>query len=183
VPELARDERAMQIGARLFANNCSTCHGTDAHGARGFPNLADADWLYGGEPERLTETIAGGRNGIMPGWRENLGDDGVRQVAQHVLALAGRAADTKLAAAGAEIFTSKCAGCHGSDGGGNAAMGAPNLTDNIWLYGGSEAALVKTIGDGRNGHMPAQQGLLGAERVHLLAAYVWSLSNPPRTQP
>jgi cytochrome c oxidase cbb3-type subunit 3 len=179
VPELARDARAMQIGARLFANNCSTCHGTDAHGARGFPNLADADWLYGGEPERITETISQGRNGIMPGWRENLGEDGLKQVVQHVIALSGREADASLAAAGAEIFASKCAGCHGSDGSGNTAMGAPKLNDNVWLYGGSEASLVRTIGDGRNGHMPAQQGNLGSERVHLLAAYVWSLSNPP----
>jgi cytochrome c oxidase cbb3-type subunit 3 len=177
IKELARDERAMKIGGRLFANNCSTCHGTDAHGARGFPNLTDPDWLYGGEPERIVETISNGRNGLMPAWQASLGDEGVKQVANHVLTLAGRKADTAQAAAGEKIFAGSCAGCHGADGRGNPMLGAPNLADSVWLYGGSEAALIKTIAEGRNGHMPAQKEILGAERVHLLAAYVWSLSH------
>jgi cytochrome c oxidase cbb3-type subunit 3 len=167
----------MKIGGRLFANNCSTCHGTDAHGARGFPNLTDADWLYGGAPERIVETIRDGRNGMMPAWKDSLGESGVKQVTQHVLALAGRKADAKLAAEGATHFATNCAGCHGGDGKGNQMLGAPDLTDNVWLHGGSEASIAKTIGEGRNGHMPAQKDILGAERVHLLAAYVWSLSN------
>ncbi|MFZ5562289.1 MAG: cytochrome-c oxidase, cbb3-type subunit III [Pseudomonadota bacterium] len=177
IEALAKDERAMKIGGRLFANNCATCHGTDAHGAPGFPNLTDSDWLYGGSPERIVETISSGRNGMMPGWQASLGDEGVKQVANHVLALAGRKADAAQAAAGEKIFASSCAGCHSTDGGGNAAMGAPKLADSVWLYGGSEAALIKTIAEGRNGHMPAQKDILGAERVHLLAAYVWSLSH------
>ncbi len=176
IEQLAQDERAMQIGGRLFANNCSTCHGTDAHGARGFPNLTDADWLYGGAPERIVETISNGRNGMMPAWQASLGDAGVKQVANHVLALSGRKANRELAAAGEKLFASNCAGCHGADGSGNPLLGAPNLADNVWLYGGSEASLLKTIGEGRNGHMPAQGEILGDERVHLLAAYVWSLS-------
>lgn len=178
VEQLAKDERAMKIGGRLFANNCSTCHGTDAHGARGFPNLSDGDWVHGGTPERIEETIAGGRNGMMPAWRDSLGDAGVKQVAHYVMSLSGRKADGTLAVAGEKIFAANCAGCHGADGKGNAMIGAPNLSDNVWLYGGSEATLVKTIAEGRQGHMPAQRDTLGAERVHLLAAYVWSLSHP-----
>lgn len=177
IEQLAKDERAMQIGARLFANNCSTCHGTDAHGARGFPNLTDADWLYGGEPSRIVETISGGRTGIMPAWKDGLGEEGVQQTVQYVLTLSGRKADRAQAAAGKHIYETKCAGCHGTDGSGNPMMGAPRLNDKVWLYGGSEATLAKTIGEGRTGHMPAQLQNLGAERVHLLAAYVWSLSH------
>lgn len=177
IEELAKDERAMKIGGRLFANNCSTCHGTDANGARGFPNLTDADWLWGGEPDRIVETIMQGRTGMMPAWQAILGDDGVKKVSNHVLSLAGRKADARLAAAGAELFTNNCAACHGADGKGNPMMGAPNLTDSVWLYGGSEASVIRTIAEGRAGHMPAQQDVLGAERVHLLAAYVWSLSH------
>ncbi|MDF2445509.1 MAG: cytochrome oxidase Cbb3 [Moraxellaceae bacterium] len=177
IAELAKDERAMKIGGRLFANNCSTCHGTDANGAKGFPNLTDGDWLWGGEPDRIVETIMQGRTGMMPAWQAIIGDDGVKKVSHHVLALAGRKADAGLAAAGAEVFATNCAACHGGDGKGNPLMGAPNLTDNVWLYGGSEASVIKTVAEGRGGHMPAQQDVLGAERVHLLAAYVWSLSH------
>lgn len=176
IEQLANDARAMKIGGRLFANNCSTCHGTDAHGARGFPNLTDADWLHGGSSERIVETISNGRNGMMPAWQETLGDEGVKQLANYVLTLSGRQADSQLAAAGQNVFANNCAGCHGADGKGNPMIGAPNLSDSVWLYGGSEATLIKTIAEGRNGHMPAQLENLGAERVHLLAAYVWSLS-------
>lgn len=176
VETLAQDERAMKIGARLFANNCAACHGTDAHGARGFPNLTDADWLYGGASENLHETIMNGRNGMMPAWGETLGEDGVTQVAAYVQSLSGRKVDAGLAAAGQEKFA-VCAACHGADGKGNPMMGAPNLTDNVWLHGGSESAITKTIREGRKSHMPAQKDILGAERVHLLAAYVYSLSH------
>lgn len=178
VEELAKDPRAMQIGGRLFANNCAACHGSDAHGARGFPNLTDSDWLYGGEADRIVETITQGRNGMMPAWQPILGDDGVKQVANYVLTLSGRQADAGLAAAGKNVFASNCAACHGADGKGNPFMGAPNLTDGTWLYGGSLATIEQTIANGRNGHMPAQKDNLGDERIHLLAAYVWSLSHP-----
>ncbi|HET8730537.1 MAG TPA: cytochrome-c oxidase, cbb3-type subunit III [Moraxellaceae bacterium] len=177
IEELANDTRAMKIGARLFANNCAACHGTDAHGAKGFPNLTDNDWLYGGAPDRIVETITGGRQAMMPAWGPILGDDGVKKVANYVMSLSGKKHDTTLAAAGQQIFATNCAACHGADGKGNQMMGAPNLTDNIWLYGGSEKAIVETVTGGRNGHMPAQKEALGDERIHLLAAYVWSLSN------
>lgn len=176
VETLAQDERAMKIGGRLFANNCSVCHGTTAQGARGFPNLTDNDWLYGGAPATLHETIMNGRNGMMPAWGEALGEEGVAQVAAYVLSLSGRKVDAKLASAGQERFA-VCAACHGADGKGNTMMGAPNLTDNIWLHGGSESAVTKTIREGRQNQMPAQKDALGAERVHLLAAYVYSLSH------
>lgn len=178
VEELATDPRAMQIGARLFANNCSTCHGTDAKGARGFPNLTDQDWIHGGSPERIEETILNGRHGIMPAWKDGIGEDGVQQVAQYLLSLSGRQHDATQAKAGGTIYAGTCAVCHGASGDGVQLMGAPRLNDNIWLYGGSEASLVKTIAEGRVGHMPAQKDILGSERVHLLTAYVWSLSQP-----
>ena len=177
IEELAGDARAMKIGARLFANNCAACHGTDAHGAKGFPNLTDNDWLYGGTPDRIVETITGGRQAMMPAWGPILGDDGVKKVANYVMSLSGKKHDAALATAGQQIFATNCAACHGADGKGNQMMGAPNLADNIWLYGGSEKAIVETVTGGRNGHMPAQKEALGDERIHLLAAYVWSLSN------
>lgn len=177
IPELAKDARAMKIGGRLFANNCAACHGTDAHGARGFPNLTDSDWLYGGEPERIVETLTLGRTGMMPAWKDILGDEGVKKATHYVMSMAGRQADAGLAAAGQEIFATNCAACHGADGKGNPFMGAPNLTDKVWLYGGTEAAITHSLAEGRQGHMPAQKDILGDERIHLLSAYVWSLSN------
>lgn len=176
VEQLINDERAMKIGARLFANNCSVCHGTTARGAVGYPNLTDNDWLYGGTPDKIHETIMNGRNAAMPAWLGTLGEEGIDQVANYVMTLSGRKADATLAAAGKEKFA-VCAACHGADGKGNQMMGAPNLTDDIWLYGGSEAAIKKTLREGRAGKMPAQKEALGAERVHLLTAYVYSLSH------
>ncbi|MDP2226639.1 MAG: cytochrome-c oxidase, cbb3-type subunit III, partial [Moraxellaceae bacterium] len=176
VEVLAKDERAMQIGARLFANNCAACHGTDAHGGRGFPNLTDKDWLWGGTPEAIHSSILNGRNGVMPGWKDALGAQGVDEVVAYTLSLSGRSGlDAKQVAAGQGRFM-MCAGCHGADGTGNPMLGAPNLTDNIWLHGGSVASLTKTVMEGRNNQMPAQVDILGPERVHLLTAYVLSLS-------
>jgi cytochrome c oxidase cbb3-type subunit 3 len=179
VEKLARDSRAMQIGNRLFENNCAACHGSDAHGARGFPNLADSDWLHGGGTTQIEETILNGRDGMMPAWGPTLGEQGVREVASYALSLSGRKVDPALAAAGQARFA-MCAGCHGADGKGNQAIGAPNLTDTVWLYGGDEATVLKTITSGRQGHMPAWKDALGPERVHLLTAYIWSLSNNKR---
>ncbi|MDO8330447.1 MAG: cytochrome-c oxidase, cbb3-type subunit III [Fluviicoccus sp.] len=183
VPELAKDAGAMKIAGRLFADNCSVCHGADAHGSRGFPNLADSDWLYGGEPAQIVETLTNGRLSVqggskMPAWGEILGAQGVEEVANYVLSLSGRKlsdADQKLAEAGAGKFV-QCAACHGAEGRGNTAMGAPNLTDTVWLFGGNKEAVVETIAKGRNGHMPAWKDQLGEEKIHLLAAYVYSLS-------
>ena len=143
---LAADDDAMKTGERLYVNYCSVCHGSDARGARGFPNLRDDDWLYGGSPEAIKTTIMNGRNGAMPSWEAPLGGDaGVEQVANYVMTLSGRDADKALAAKGKEKFDMFCVACHSADGTGNQAMGAPNLTDNIWLYGGSLSAIKQTI--------------------------------------
>jgi cytochrome c oxidase cbb3-type subunit 3 len=165
------------MGERLFVNYCATCHGSDARGARGFPNLRDNDWLYGGDPETIEQTILNGRNGVMPAWESALGGEaGVADMTEYVLGLSGRTVDTAAAARGGEKFAMLCAACHGADGTGNQALGAPNLTDNIWLYGGSSTSVAETIAKGRNGVMPAHAEFLGKDKVHLLAAYVYSLS-------
>jgi cytochrome c oxidase cbb3-type subunit 3 len=178
IPELSKDRAAMKMGQRLFANYCSQCHGADAHGSFGFPNLTDNDWLYGGEPEQIEATITNGRNGVMPSWEAALGTQGIQQVAAHVLTLSGRESNAAEAEAGAKIFGMYCIACHGPDGKGNVALGAPNLTDNIWLYGGSPLMIQQTVRGGRNGQMPKWGERLGNEKVHLLAAYVYSLSHP-----
>ena len=174
---VAKDPQALKMGQRLFATNCAQCHGTDARGSFGFPNLTDNDWLYGGAPEQIETTIAHGRSGAMPAWEAALGNQGVVDVANYVITLSGRSADTKLAAAGAQQFAIYCMGCHGADAKGNQQIGAPNLSDNVWLYGGSPLLIQQTIRYGRNNTMPAWLDRLGAERVHLLAAYVYSLSH------
>jgi cytochrome c oxidase cbb3-type subunit 3 len=176
IVKLAGDPEAHKMGERLFVTYCAVCHGSDARGARGFPNLRDNDWLYGGAPEQIEQTILNGRNGVMPAWQDALGDQGVADVTQYVLSLSGRNVDQAAAARGKEKFQTLCVACHGPDGKGNQAIGAPNLTDNIWLYGGSEKAVTETISKGRNGQMPAHKEFLGEDKVHLLAAYVYSLS-------
>ena len=177
IPAVAADPQAREIGQRLFLNYCSQCHASDARGGRGFPNLTDDDWLYGGEPATIEATITGGRNGIMPPLGGMLGEDGVKNAANYVLSLSGAMHDAELAAKGKQTFVTICAACHGQDGKGNAALGAPNLTDRIWLYGGSLATIAETIRNGRNNKMPAWGEFLGKEKVHLLAAYVWGLSH------
>jgi cytochrome c oxidase cbb3-type subunit 3 len=178
IPALAKNEEAMKTGRRLFINYCSSCHGSDAGGAPGFPSLKDKDWLYGGSPENIETTILNGRMGNMPNLSAAIGgQEGVDELANYVLSLSGNAVDKAKAEAGKAKFA-VCAGCHGMDGKGNTTIGAPNLTDDIWLYGGSLGAIKKTISNGRNGVMPAHKDFLGTEKVHLLAAYVYSLSNP-----
>jgi cytochrome c oxidase cbb3-type subunit 3 len=176
IVKLAADPQAHKMGERLFVTYCAVCHGSDARGARGFPNLRDNDWLYGGSPEQIEQTILNGRNGVMPAWQDALGDQGVADVVQYVLSLSGRNVDPAAAARGKEKFQTLCVACHGPDGKGNQAIGAPNLTDNIWLYGGSQKAITETVSKGRNGQMPAQKDTLGEDKIHLLAAYVYSLS-------
>ncbi len=176
VAAIAKDPEALEIGGRLFANYCAQCHGSDAQGGGGFPNLTDNDWLYGGAPETIEQSILNGRQGTMPGWAAQLGDDGVKQVTAYVLSLSGREVDSALASAGKEKYMTFCAGCHGPDGKGNQALGAPNLTDKVWLYGGSQGAVEKSIREGRSGKMPAFKDFLGEDKVHLLAGYVYSLS-------
>ncbi len=173
---LAKDEEAMAAGRRLFMTYCAVCHGSDARGGPGFPNLADEDWLWGGDPESIKKSILDGRQAMMPAWGKTLGEQGVEEVAAYVLSLSGRQADPRLVEAGRQKYRTYCASCHGADGKGNPLMGAPNLTDGIWLYGGSPATIKETIRNGRKGRMPAHRALLGEEKAHLLAAYVWSLS-------
>lgn len=173
---LSQDPKALGIGRRLFVNNCAQCHGSDAKGAPGFPNLADKDWLYGGEPTTIQQTILHGRNGVMPAWGKVLGKSGVENVVAYVMSLSGMVSK-EAGAAGEATFKQICSACHGPDGKGNHALGAPNLTDRTWLYGGSRGILTQTVSYGRQGHMPAWQDFLGADKVHLAAAYVYSLSH------
>ena len=175
VARLVNERDAMQIGERLFSTYCTTCHGSDARGVRGFPNLRDGDWLYGETPEDIEFTITNGRQGAMPAWGPLLGESGVFQVAEYVRSLGGRDVDPVVAAKGRDIFQQNCAVCHGVDGTGNTQIGAPNLSDNIWLYGGSQKQIIESISNGRNGRMPAHGEFLGAARVHLLATYVFGL--------
>ena len=169
------DPAALNIGRNLFLNNCATCHGSDGGGAPGFPNLADDDWLWGGDADTVVTTIAQGRIGVMPPWGAVLGARGVEDMLSYVLSLTGRKLEAGDARAGAAKFAEICSACHGADGSGNAALGAPNLTDDIWLHGGSLAAVRDSIEKGRNGRMPAHSARLGETRIKLLAAYVLSL--------
>lgn len=175
---VAADPQAHAIGERLFLTYCAQCHGSDAHGNKGFPNLTDNDWLYGGTPEIIKTTILHGRNGQMPSMAAAVGTDkDVENVAHYVQSLSNANADPIKAVFGKAKF-GVCAACHGADAHGNQALGAPNLTDKIWLYGGSIDTIMETIRKGRNNVMPAFDSFLGEAKVHVLAAYVWSLSNP-----
>lgn len=176
---VAADAEARAIGQRLFLTYCAQCHGSDAGGGIGFPSLRDKDWLYGGEPETIKASIMEGRNGVMPALGSVVGGvEGATQVAHYVMSLSGRSHDTIKAVFGKEKFA-VCAGCHGMDGKGSKALGAPNLTDDIWLYGGSQDAIVQTVLMGRKGLMPAHKDFLGEAKVHVLAAYIYSLSVEP----
>jgi len=177
IEQLAKDEKAMASGQRLFLNYCATCHGSDAGGAIGFPNLSDKDWLYGGSGDQIKTSILDGRNGVMPPLGAGLTPEKLDAITAYVIQLSGREADPKLVEAGKSLYTElTCIACHGADGKGNALAGFPNLTDNIWLYGGSPGAIKETIKNGRSGKMPAHREFLGEEKAHLLAAYVYSLS-------
>jgi cytochrome c oxidase cbb3-type subunit 3 len=188
LPAVAADERGRQMGGRIFQNNCAQCHGSDARGSRGFPNLADSDWLYGGSPEAIKTSIANGRNGVMPAMAAAIGGaEDVTDVAHYVLSLSGSPHDSARAARGQAKFAA-CAACHGADAKGNQTLGAPNLTDKIWLYGATVAAITETITKGRGSNtltpgqsvMPAWKGSLTDAEIHLVAAYVYSLANSGR---
>ena len=177
--QLAGDAPAMAIGERLFMNNCAQCHGSDAHGSKGFPNLTDGDWLHGGSPEKISETIHNGRVGMMPPMVAAVGTpEEVRNVAHYVLSLSGSPHDSVRASLGKPKFAA-CAACHGMDGKGNQALGAPNLTDDVWLHGWGEAAIVAMVNDGKTNEMPAQAGKLTEPQLAVLTAYVWGKSNKP----
>ncbi|WP_367597827.1 cytochrome-c oxidase, cbb3-type subunit III [Pseudomonas fulva] len=187
VEEVAKDPQALKMGSRLFASNCSVCHGSDAKGAYGFPNLTDNDWRWGGEPETIKASIMNGRHGVMPAWAEVIGEQGVSDVAAFVLTnLDGRKLPEGVKAdpvKGKALFASNCVACHGPEGKGTPAMGAPDLTHpQAFIYGSSFAQLQQTIRYGRQGQMPAQAQIQGNDKVHLLAAYVYSLSQGDAAQ-
>jgi len=174
---VAADPQAMAIGERLFMNNCAQCHGSDARGSKGIPNLTDKDWLYGGAPATIKETLTLGRMGNMPPMAAAVGSpEDVRNVVQYVLSLSGSPHDALQAALGKPKFA-VCVACHGTDGKGNPALGAPNLTDDIWLHGYGEAAIVAMINNGKANQMPAQADKLTEAQIHVLASYVWGMSN------
>ncbi|MBW2290506.1 MAG: cytochrome-c oxidase, cbb3-type subunit III [Deltaproteobacteria bacterium] len=181
IPALLNEHRAVEIGSRLFLNHCATCHGSDARGSKGYPNLTDDDWLYGGAPETIVTTITNGRMGNMPPMGVAVGGDAqVKALAQYVLSLSGRDHDDALAKQAAGTFATLCAVCHTKEGTGNPVVGAPNLTDDIWLHGGRVADIEAQIHTGRISQMPAHGNLLSKEKIHLLATYVYSLSNEPQ---
>jgi cytochrome c oxidase cbb3-type subunit III len=182
IPELAKNPDALAIGQKLFLNNCAQCHASDGGGSRDFPNLTDNDWLWGGAPEAIEATITNGRIGNMPPLGATLGEQKVKDVAHYVMSLSGRAHDSIRAARGEATFKTICIACHGPEGKGNQALGAPNLTDGIWLHGSSEDAIIAQITHGRVSQMPAHKDILSPAKIHLLAAYVYSLSGgaPPK---
>ena len=183
VEDIAHDAQAHAIGQRIFLNNCAACHGSDAKGSKGFPNLTDNDWLHGGTPDKILETITYGRRGQMPVMAPAVGGpEEVRQVANYVLSLSGSAHNSVLAELGKPKFKQVCAACHGADGKGNQVIGAPNLTDKIWLHGWGEDAIVAMVTQGKINIMPAQNQRLSADQIRLVASYVWGLSNVPQEQ-
>jgi cytochrome c oxidase cbb3-type subunit 3 len=178
VATLAKVPAALAIGQKLFLNHCAQCHASDGGGSRGFPSLADRDWLWGGTPEAIKASITEGRAGVMPPLGQALGEEATKDVAHYVMSLSGQAHDSIRKARGEDTFKKICIACHGAEGKGNPALGAPNLTDGIWLHGSGEA-IAETIAKGRASRMPAHKDLLSPEKIHLLTAYVLSLSAPP----
>ena len=181
IEQLRASPAALAVGRNLFNDNCILCHGSDARGAPGFPNLTDNDWLWGGSPETIEATIANGRTGVMTGWQQVLGGERASRTCWPTCCRCPAAACRRgMSRTARHLFTTNCVACHGENGQGNQTLGAPNLTDNIWLYGGSVAAVRETIAKGRQGQMPAQLERLGELRVRLLAAYVLSLGDASR---
>ena len=180
VESLAKNPEAMRVGQKLFLNNCAQCHASDGGGSRGFPNLTDLEWLWGGTPEAIKTSITEGRVGVMPPWGTMLGEQGVKDVVHYVRSLSGLASDSIRAARGKESFAKICVACHGAEGKGNPLMGAPDLTDKVWLHGSSEEQMIETVSKGRTDKMPAHKDVLSPAKIHLLTAYVYSLSHVPR---
>jgi cytochrome c oxidase cbb3-type subunit 3 len=183
IQKVAADPEAKAMGERMFQSYCAVCHGSDAKGTKGFPNLVDNDWLYGGAPEVIKASIMDGRNGIMPPFGPALGVEGTKDVANYVRSLSGLAADSARIERGKAAFQQNCVACHGPEARGMQALGAPNLTDKVWLYGSSEAAIIETVTKGRNNRMPAHKEFLGEAKVHLLAAYVYGLGGGEQPAP
>ena len=181
---VAANSEAKEMGQRLFLTYCSQCHGSDAKGSRGFPNLTDSDWLFGGTPEQIKETLLQGRDAMMPakGVKPDLNGDQIKDLAHYVRSLSGLAADSIRVQRGKELFAPACAACHGPDGKGMIGV-APNLTDKVWLYSSSEDSIVETITKGRVNRMPAFGEFLGDAKVHLLTAYVYGLGGGAKDVP
>lgn len=175
VEEIANDPAVRKMGMRMFGNNCAQCHGGDAKGSYGFPDLTDGDWIYGGTPDAIKTSIVSGRQAVMPPWGDVIGEDGVRSSTAYLLKLNGREADPETAEAGKQVYAQFCAACHGAEGEGNQMLGAPNLKNGIWLYGGTEEQISHSIRAGRNGVMPAHENLLGEDKIHLITAFVYGL--------
>ncbi|WP_213953923.1 MULTISPECIES: cytochrome-c oxidase, cbb3-type subunit III [unclassified Variovorax] len=181
VEQIAGDAKAMAIGERIFMNNCAQCHGSDARGSKGFPNLTDTDWLHGGAPDKIIETITKGRIGVMPPMAAAVGTpEDVKNVAQYVLSLSGSSTDSLRAELGKSKFTA-CAACHGIGGVGNQALGAPALNDKVWLHGFGQEAIIAMINNGKHNVMPPQEGRLTEAQIKVVASYVWGLSNKPQS--
>ena len=178
IPAVAKNPEALAIGQKLFLNHCAQCHASDGGGSRGFPNLTDGDWLWGGSAEAIKTSITEGRTGVMPPQAQTLGEEGVKDAAHFVLSLSGTAHDAARAARGKEKYAQICIACHGPEGKGNPLLGAANLTDKVWLHGSNEATIIETIAKGRTNQMPAHKDLLTPAKIHLLSAYVYSLSQP-----
>ncbi len=174
--EIAEIPAAVRMGGRIFASNCTVCHGADAKGSFGFPDLTDEEWIWGNDDADIKTSIAHGRNAIMMPWEPTIGEEGVKEVTEYVLQLAGRDVDAALAEKGKTVFNSYCLACHGPDGKGNKMFGAPDLTNEIWLYGNSKDRIAHVIRRGRNGVMPAFNDRLSEDKLHILAGYVRSLS-------
>jgi cytochrome c oxidase cbb3-type subunit 3 len=179
IAALAKSPDALAIGQKLFLNNCAQCHASDGGGSRGFPSLTDRDWLWGGTPEAIKTSITDGRTSLMPPMGAAVGgDEGARDTANYVLSLSGRPHDAARASRGKALFQQSCSACHGTDGKGNPQLGAPNLTDGVWLHGSAEQNIVEQIVKGRTSQMPAHKDLLSPAKIHLLTAYVYSLLQP-----
>ncbi len=179
VEQVAKDPQAQRIGKNLYDTYCIQCHGSDAKGAKGFPNLTDHDWLWGGEPKQISETIKNGRIGVMVPWGPALGEERVKDVANYVMSLSGKTNDEERSARGKSLFMgppANCFTCHGEQGKGVLGLG-PNLTDDVWLWGGSEKSIIETITNGRHNQMPAWDNFLDKDKMHIMTAYVWGLSN------
>ncbi len=176
VEEIASDPALRKMGQRMFGNNCAQCHGADAKGSYGFPNLTDDEWIYGFTPESIKATLTHGRVAAMPAWGDVIGEDGVKQVTAYVQSLGdGGNADEATLKAGAQVYQNFCVACHGANGEGNVALGSPNLSNDIWLYGGSAEQIAHSVRAGRNGAMPAFGNLLSEDKIHILTAYVYGL--------
>lgn len=177
IEDIAKDDEARAIGQRLFLNNCAQCHGSDAQGSPSFPNLTDGSWLWGGEPEKILQTITNGRRGIMTAHKTLMTPAQASDIAQYVRSLNELAHDQTRVVPGKKMFDQFCVACHGAEAKGNPLLGAPDLTDGVWLYGSSEETIVYGILNGRDNQMPAQKDLLSPEQIRVLAGWVWGLSN------